>query len=262
MHVPGHAPGHVAFIGEGVALSGDLLFAGSIGRTDLPLSDPYAMDVSLERFAALPVDTIVYPGHGPAHDDRTGTRDESVSLRPGARAQALRMRSMPALLRHRAASPCGLARRCSLPRSLHPRRLTSCRRAHSPARSWDASFQSCSGRARSSAPCLGGASRSRAAARFGGVVAIAACLVAQLVISPRIERIRVRHRRPDRRARPHGSATRGIRPPPWLECTGHGSRRRRPAAGAHFIHSLHARARPAHHAMSCVAARPHFLICN
>jgi glyoxylase-like metal-dependent hydrolase (beta-lactamase superfamily II) len=65
MHVPGHAPGHVAFVGEGIALSGDLLFAGSIGRTDLPLSDPYAMDVSLERFAALAVDTIVYPGHGP-----------------------------------------------------------------------------------------------------------------------------------------------------------------------------------------------------
>lgn len=66
MHVPGHAPGHVSFNGNGVALSGDLLFAGSIGRTDLPLSDPYAMDASLERFATLPPDTVVYPGHGPA----------------------------------------------------------------------------------------------------------------------------------------------------------------------------------------------------
>ena len=65
MHVPGHAPGHVAFVGQGVALSGDLLFAGSIGRTDLPLCDPYAMDASLERFATLPVETMVYPGHGP-----------------------------------------------------------------------------------------------------------------------------------------------------------------------------------------------------
>jgi glyoxylase-like metal-dependent hydrolase (beta-lactamase superfamily II) len=65
VHVPGHAPGQVAFVGEGVALSGDLLFAGSIGRTDLPLSDPYAMDASLDRFGALPVDTVVYPGHGP-----------------------------------------------------------------------------------------------------------------------------------------------------------------------------------------------------
>lgn len=66
MHVPGHAPGHVSFNGDGVSLSGDLLFAGSIGRTDLPLADPYAMDASLERFAQLPAGTHVYPGHGPA----------------------------------------------------------------------------------------------------------------------------------------------------------------------------------------------------
>lgn len=66
MHVPGHAPGLVSFSAPGVAVSGDLLFAGSIGRTDLPLCDPYAMDVSLERFGALPAATHVYPGHGPA----------------------------------------------------------------------------------------------------------------------------------------------------------------------------------------------------
>jgi hydroxyacylglutathione hydrolase len=65
MHVPGHAPGHVSYNGHGIALSGDLLFAGSIGRTDLPLSDPWAMEASLERFAALPEATKVYPGHGP-----------------------------------------------------------------------------------------------------------------------------------------------------------------------------------------------------
>ncbi len=66
MHVPGHAPGQVSFNGEGVALAGDLLFAGSIGRTDLPLSDPFAMDASLERIASLGDDVMVYPGHGPA----------------------------------------------------------------------------------------------------------------------------------------------------------------------------------------------------
>jgi glyoxylase-like metal-dependent hydrolase (beta-lactamase superfamily II) len=66
MHVPGHAPGLVSFNGEGVAFGGDLLFAGSIGRTDLPLGSPTDMDASLERFAAtLPDETIVYPGHGP-----------------------------------------------------------------------------------------------------------------------------------------------------------------------------------------------------
>lgn len=64
MHVPGHAPGLVSFNGHGVALSGDLLFAGSIGRTDLPLSNPFDMDASLSRFGALPAETVVYPGHG------------------------------------------------------------------------------------------------------------------------------------------------------------------------------------------------------
>ncbi len=66
MHVPGHAPGQVSFNGPNVAFSGDLLFAGSIGRTDLPLSDPHAMDESLERFATLSAATHVYPGHGSA----------------------------------------------------------------------------------------------------------------------------------------------------------------------------------------------------
>lgn len=64
-HVPGHAPGHVAFIGHDVMFCGDVLFAGSIGRTDLPLSDPSAMRRSLERLSALPPQTTVYCGHGP-----------------------------------------------------------------------------------------------------------------------------------------------------------------------------------------------------
>jgi glyoxylase-like metal-dependent hydrolase (beta-lactamase superfamily II) len=66
IHVPGHAPGHVAFVGHGVVFSGDCLFAGSIGRTDLPLSVPAHLERSLARLAALPPDTIVHPGHGPA----------------------------------------------------------------------------------------------------------------------------------------------------------------------------------------------------
>jgi hydroxyacylglutathione hydrolase len=64
-HLPGHAPGHVAFIGAGHCFSGDLLFAGSIGRTDLPLCDPAAMERSLARLSALPEELIVHPGHGP-----------------------------------------------------------------------------------------------------------------------------------------------------------------------------------------------------
>lgn len=65
LHVPGHAPGHVAFVADGHMIGGDLLFAGSIGRTDLPLADPERMIESLERVAGLPDETVVYPGHGP-----------------------------------------------------------------------------------------------------------------------------------------------------------------------------------------------------
>jgi glyoxylase-like metal-dependent hydrolase (beta-lactamase superfamily II) len=66
MHAPGHAPGHVVFHGHGSAFVGDCLFAGSVGRTDLPLSDGAQLASSLERIAALPTETRVLPGHGPA----------------------------------------------------------------------------------------------------------------------------------------------------------------------------------------------------
>ena len=64
--VPGHSPGHVAFYAEGALFSGDVLFAGSVGRTDLPFSD---WDTLVESIRALidrfPPETVVYPGHGP-----------------------------------------------------------------------------------------------------------------------------------------------------------------------------------------------------
>jgi glyoxylase-like metal-dependent hydrolase (beta-lactamase superfamily II) len=66
LHTPGHAPGHSVFVGNGVMFSGDLLFAGSIGRTDLPYCDPARMTQSLERVSHLPARTLVYPGHGPS----------------------------------------------------------------------------------------------------------------------------------------------------------------------------------------------------
>jgi len=65
MHTPGHAPGLCVIHGHGVAFVGDLIFAGSIGRTDLPLADPAAMAASLERACTLPGATVLYPGHGP-----------------------------------------------------------------------------------------------------------------------------------------------------------------------------------------------------
>ena len=66
MHTPGHAPGHVVIFGDGIALVGDCLFAGSIGRTDLPFSNPPQLAESLEKIVALDPNTVVYPGHGAA----------------------------------------------------------------------------------------------------------------------------------------------------------------------------------------------------
>jgi hydroxyacylglutathione hydrolase len=65
VHLPGHAPGHVALVGETLAFVGDVIFAGSIGRTDLPLSDPRAMSQSLARVAEWPAALRLLPGHGP-----------------------------------------------------------------------------------------------------------------------------------------------------------------------------------------------------
>jgi glyoxylase-like metal-dependent hydrolase (beta-lactamase superfamily II) len=65
-HVPGHSPGGVAFVGGGVVISGDALFAGSIGRTDLPGGDGNTLLTSIrEQLLTLPDETIVYSGHGP-----------------------------------------------------------------------------------------------------------------------------------------------------------------------------------------------------
>jgi len=66
MHTPGHEPGHVVIHGNGVAFVGDCLFAGSVGRTDLPLASGPELARSLERIVALGDDVRVYPGHGPA----------------------------------------------------------------------------------------------------------------------------------------------------------------------------------------------------
>lgn len=69
IHTPGHTPGHCCFWmeDEGVLFSGDHLFAGSIGRTDLAGGDFEALMRSMaERVAPLPPETHVLPGHGPA----------------------------------------------------------------------------------------------------------------------------------------------------------------------------------------------------
>jgi hydroxyacylglutathione hydrolase len=66
-HAPGHSPGSVVFEGHGVVFCGDVLFQGSIGRTDLPGGDLDTLLKSIEReLLTLPDSTIVYSGHGPA----------------------------------------------------------------------------------------------------------------------------------------------------------------------------------------------------
>lgn len=64
-HAPGHAPGHVAFLGHGLAIAGDLLFENSIGRTDLAGGDAATLLKSIDRvLLSLPDETRVLPGHG------------------------------------------------------------------------------------------------------------------------------------------------------------------------------------------------------
>jgi hydroxyacylglutathione hydrolase len=67
VHTPGHTPGHCIFLidADAVCCSGDLVFAGSIGRSDFANSDPEAMSRSLRRFLELPDDVRLLPGHGP-----------------------------------------------------------------------------------------------------------------------------------------------------------------------------------------------------
>jgi glyoxylase-like metal-dependent hydrolase (beta-lactamase superfamily II) len=64
LHTPGHTPGSQCFLIDGRLISGDTLFIGSCGRTDLPGSDPREMYYSLtQRLGALPDDTQLFPGH-------------------------------------------------------------------------------------------------------------------------------------------------------------------------------------------------------
>jgi hydroxyacylglutathione hydrolase len=78
VRVPGHTPAHLAYAANGCLFSGDVLFAGSVGRTDRPGSDWGTLLASIrilvERF---PPETVVFPGHGP-----TTTLGEEVAANP------------------------------------------------------------------------------------------------------------------------------------------------------------------------------------
>lgn len=63
VHTPGHTPGSQCFLVDGNLISGDTLFIGSCGRTDLPGSDPAQLYESLNTLRKLPDETVLYPGH-------------------------------------------------------------------------------------------------------------------------------------------------------------------------------------------------------
>ncbi|BCA79575.1 MBL fold metallo-hydrolase [Desulfuromonas sp. AOP6] len=66
LHVPGHSPGGICFYGEGHLFAGDVLFAGSVGRTDLPGGDHDTLIQGIkQKLLVLPEQTVVHTGHGP-----------------------------------------------------------------------------------------------------------------------------------------------------------------------------------------------------
>ena len=63
---PGHSPGSVSFLGQGMIFGGDVLFNGSVGRTDLPGGDAATLMATIQtQFLSLPDSTVVHSGHGP-----------------------------------------------------------------------------------------------------------------------------------------------------------------------------------------------------
>lgn len=65
-HTPGHSPGHICLLGDGAAFVGDVVFPGSIGRTDLPGGDYDTLMRAIARhILTLPDETVLYSGHGP-----------------------------------------------------------------------------------------------------------------------------------------------------------------------------------------------------
>ncbi|MFO7803247.1 MAG: MBL fold metallo-hydrolase [Desulfovermiculus sp.] len=63
LHTPGHTPGGVCYYGDGKLFTGDTLFVGDSGRTDLPYGHRSTLGASIRRLMELPEDTVVMPGH-------------------------------------------------------------------------------------------------------------------------------------------------------------------------------------------------------
>ena len=94
LHTPGHTPGSQCLLVHGRLVSGDTLFLDGCGRTDLPGSAPEAMYDSLQRLAALPDGTIVFPGHRyslPSSATISSIRDQNYVFKPSSKQQWMSM---------------------------------------------------------------------------------------------------------------------------------------------------------------------------
>jgi hydroxyacylglutathione hydrolase len=94
IHTPGHTPGSQCFHVDGRLVSGDTLFLDGCGRTDLPGSNPGEMYESLQKLAAMPASTIVYPGHRysqPSSASMEAICESNYVFRPKSAEQWLQM---------------------------------------------------------------------------------------------------------------------------------------------------------------------------
>jgi len=94
LHTPGHTPGSQCFLVDGRLVAGDTLFLNGCGRTDLPGADAAAMYDSLQHLAALPDDTVLFPGHRyspPADAPMSEVKASNVVYRPTSKQQWLSM---------------------------------------------------------------------------------------------------------------------------------------------------------------------------
>lgn len=94
LHTPGHTPGSQCLLVDGRLISGDTLFLDGCGRTDLPGSDAALMYDSLQRLAALPDDTVVYPGHRysvPSSGTIDIIREQNYVYKPSSKDQWMQM---------------------------------------------------------------------------------------------------------------------------------------------------------------------------
>jgi glyoxylase-like metal-dependent hydrolase (beta-lactamase superfamily II) len=81
LFLPGHSPGSVGFYlpNQELCIGGDVLFAGSVGRTDLPGCSERDLAVSVRQLFALPPQTTIWPGHGPQTTVETEKRGNAVA---------------------------------------------------------------------------------------------------------------------------------------------------------------------------------------